>query len=573
MRITLAQTNSIIGNFEANTSLIKNTIEKHTETDLFLFPELAISGYMPYDYIAYKNICNNQDKYLHSITQSLANSQVAIVGGMKVHEKSNIHTENTYENCAFILCANGIQAIHTKCILPADDVFFETRYFLSPHACTHGTTHTIHDMKIGIFICYDLWHKEYVMNTAKANLDCIVWISASPYTKYKHAQRLFLAHQATRLTNAPLFMTNAVGANDEIVFDGQSFLMNKDGDLVYTCALCTEDTQSFEINNARDVSHVSAEKTIKPQNIRTYTVPQHSPYTTQTRLSKLSLEKAREILSVLELGLTDYLQKNCMPMHVHVGLSGGIDSAVTAAIAVRALGHHAVTALLLPSQYTNEQNIRDAQILAKNLNIQTHTLEITPIFQSTLNQFSTIHTQNKCGITEENMQARIRGMLLMAYANECSSMLLTTGNKSEVAVGYCTLYGDMCGALNLIGDLYKTEVYKIAEAINTDANKSIISQSIMNKEPTAELRENQKDSDSLPQYSLLDAMLYEFIENKYNPASVCNDVRFADKKNLVEEIWHLLKKAEYKRYQAAPIIKVSECAFGRGRIMPIATQI
>ncbi len=564
MQISLAQTNPTIGDFDVNTSRITKVIERHANTDVFVFPELAISGYMLYDYMEYESIVDNQRKYLGRIAESLAPSQIAIVGGVGSTQRKAAHS-----NCAFIVSAHEIQEVHKKFALPTDDVFFETRYF-EPSA--GPTIHKVQGVSIALFICYDLWHKEHVLKAAQESVDSIVWMSASPYTKHKHAQRLFLAHQAVAATNAPLFMVNAVGANDEIVFDGRSFAMSKEGNVVHTCAFCEEDAQSFELTATGAVQHLEFATTHASHTI-TPLVPQSSPYTEKTALPQLSIERAEEICAVLERGLKDYLLKTRMPMRVHLGLSGGIDSALTAAIAVRALGAQAVTAILLPSQYTSNQSIEDAQALAEALKIRTHTLKIEAIFQSTHREFSTILHENVFDLTEENMQARIRGLLLMAYANKCASMLLTTGNKSEVAVGYCTLYGDMCGALNLIGDLYKTEVYTVAEAINKNEGIEIIPRSIMQKAPTAELRANQKDSDSLPAYPILDAILYEFIENRRTPEHVCRDPRFSAEHKTVERVWHLLCAAEHKRYQAAPIIKISERAFGRGRIMPIAAHM
>ncbi len=558
MRISIFQTNPTIGDIKKNACEISHIFSCHKNSNLLLFPELSLCGHIPYDYLEYETIITTQTEQLAFLSTQLDHHQTALVGGV-------FRKNDSLQNVIYAIQHNTIQ-VYSKRILEECDIFFEKRYFTSSK---ESHILNIKGIQFGLFICFDLWtqNKYSPLYSIKDKpIDALLWISASPYTKTKHLNRLALARSTVKKCKKPLIMVNLYGGNDEIVFDGKSFIMDSTGSCIHTLQHCKKDMCTLELTK----SHI---KIIQPS----YTSEQHSTHSLTpspcniTKNHTLSTTKdmpCEEILSVLKLGLSDYIAKAKIPSKIHLGLSGGIDSALTAYIATESMGPEAIHGVLLPSRHTHQTSIQDALALAKNLHIQTNTISIEDVHGITEKSLAPILSTN--GITNENIQARIRGMMLMAYSNAYNSMLLTTGNKSEIAVGYCTLYGDMCGSINLIGDLYKTEIYTLCKYINKKHGYNIIPHSILTKEPTAELRENQKDSDSLPDYPILDAILYEYIENKHTPFEISKNSPYPF--DLLMKIWRLLCQAEYKRYQAAPIIKISDKSFGRGRIMPIAAH-
>lgn len=630
MTFSIIQVNATIGNIQGNSARICEYI-KSCDSDILVFPEMVLQGYLPYDFFSYTQY-RQLTQALQAIMASLKDQQIAILGvalpfpstfaSEKIYKETISHSSDviynqTLYNCAVVLSNKGIVHIQVKHILPYYDVFFENRFFLPastitssptfragdrlmdelPHEYQSSTTSkedtagilivqdidsssgifTYHDnCKIGILICEDIWYVSHNYTPITALRDAhptiVVCLSASPFEHHKLSQRLEVSAHAVRTIGAPLLFTNLVGGNDEVVFDGRSFIMDADTRIHRMLAHCKEDMGTITLAHQDDTSNYTFSSYVGAQeNDTAHDSTQNTSSTIQYPCTTNDITHSiADVLPVLSLGLVDYLEKTQMAQSVHVGLSGGIDSAVTAAVAVHALGATKVTGILLPSAFTSQESIDDALALAENLGISTLTLSIESLVATGLGELEEVFALHPARhtLTEENIQARMRGVLLMAYSNRASSMLLTTGNKSEIAVGYCTLYGDMCGSLNLIGDLYKTEVYQLAHYLNR--NQSIIPQSIIDKEPTAELRENQKDSDSLPPYNLLDVILHKYIEEKATQDMLIAQ-NIADE-HTIRHVWSLYVRSEYKRYQAPPIIKVSSNAFGRGRLVPLASN-
>jgi NAD+ synthase (glutamine-hydrolysing) len=540
MKIALAQLNYHIGNFEANTQKIIDTLKNQQQqgTDLVVFSELCISGYPPRDFLEYSEFIELCEKAAQEITKACAN--IACIIGLPI-QNPVIEGKNLY-NAAYFIADGKVQQVIKKALLPTYDVFDEYRYFEPAHEfkCVNYKGH-----KIAVTICEDLWnlgdnplYKTCPMDElVKESPDFMINIAASPFS-YKHdEERLFLLSQNCRKYNLPLFYVNHVGAQTELIFDGGSLVFDKAGDIVAELDYFKEEIRVFDVEQVQ----------------RSIVLNKTSDRPSDTE----------QVYNALVLGIKDYFRKSGFKQAT-LGLSGGIDSAVVCALACEALGAENVIGVLMPSKYSSDHSIKDAEDLAKNLNCKSTIIPIEAVadaFDKTLeNEFRGLAPN----LAEENIQARARGVIMMAMSNKFGYILLNTSNKSEGAVGYGTLYGDMCGAISVIGDCYKTQVYQLAEYINR--NKVIIPVNTITKAPSAELRPDQKDSDSLPDYDVLDKILFEYIEMQKSSKQIISD---GFDEALVKKILKMVNKAEFKRYQTPPILRISPKAFGMGRRMPI----
>ncbi len=536
MRIALAQLNYHIGNFEHNVTKIKDCIvtAKQQGADLVVFAELAISGYPPRDFLEFDDFIARCLQGINDIA-SICHGVAAVVGGPSINPR--IEGKNLF-NTAFYLADGQVQSTHYKGLLPTYDIFDEYRYF-EPAREFH--TVEVKGKKVAITICEDLWDvEEDLMYTIQPmdelmpqGVDVMVNIAASPFS-YDHAeQRKKVLQQNVERYGVPLVYVNHVGAQTELLFDGGSLAYAANGELVAELQYFEEDLRIVDLDEATIAAATPAP-------------------------SKIAL-----IHDALVMGVRDYFQKLGFKQAI-LGLSGGIDSAVTLTIAARALGHENVKAVLMPSQYSSDHSISDAMGLVDNLQCPHEQIPIKEMYtafeQGLLLQFEGTNFD----VTEENIQARIRGVLLMALSNKFGHILLNTSNKSEAAVGYGTLYGDMCGGLSVLGDVYKTEVFALARYINRDGE--VIPENTITKPPSAELRPDQKDADSLPDYEVLDEILFQYIERKQGPQAI---IAAGFDEALVKRVLKLVNTNEYKRFQTPPILRVSNKAFGMGRRMPI----
>jgi len=541
VRIALAQINQTVGDFQKNTENICSFLDcaKSQGAHLVIFPELAVTGYPPKDFLDVPAFIDENLKALHNIVHHVTDIS-AIVG---FADKNKLPYGKLVYNAAAFIQNQKIISVHHKSLLPTYDVFDEYRYFEPAHVISPVQ---FMDHILGISICEDIWNDEEfwtrplyerdpIENLISQKSDIVINISSSPFTVGKHEKtRLrMLIHDAVKY-KVPFIYVNQVGGNDDLVFDGNSTVINAEGKLIAQAAMFKEDLIVVDTENP--------EVQVCP---RVYT----------------PIETVRKALIV---GLQDYMAK-CGFQKVVIGLSGGIDSAVTAALAVEALGNDNVIGVLMPSQFTSQESANDATKLAVNLGISYKVIPIKDTFESYLNTLKPEFQEMPFDITEENLQARIRGNILMALSNKSGYLVLSTGNKSELAVGYCTLYGDMSGGLALISDVPKTMVYELARQINHE--REIIPQNSIKRLPSAELRPNQLDMDTLPPYEILDEILKAYVEDAKSPSEI---IQMGFEKKTVFEIIRKVKRNEYKRRQAPPGIKVTSKAFGSGRRMPIA---
>ncbi len=549
MKIAWAQLNFHIGNFDANANKIIEQIQlaKSSSADLIVFPELSLCGYPPLDFL-------ESNHFIEECLKSIAliaihcDGIAAIIGAPAINKNE---TGKRLYNAAYFIENKRVVKIIKKTLLPNYDVFDEYRYF-EPNNIFEIIEFKGH--KIALTICEDLWDEQdetftplnhakmYTISPMqelmKLHPDCIINIAASPFSFIQNQTRIKVLQRNAVKYNLPLLYVNHCGAQTELVFDGGSTLINKNGKVIAAAPFFKED---FKIVDLFDNSIDAFSEPINPS-------------------------KNELIYNALICGIRDYFEKQNFTKAI-LGLSGGIDSALTLALAADALGKDNVMAVLLPSGFSSDHSINDAIALVNNLGCKHQILPIEDNFQSVLNTLAPSFEGTNFGLAEENIQARLRGVLLMAMSNKFGYILLNTSNKSEMAVGYGTLYGDMCGGLAVIGDVYKTEVYQLCQYINKD--KEIIPLNTITKAPSAELRPNQKDSDSLPEYDILDKVLFQYIENKQSVEEIC---ALGYDQSLVKRIINLVNKNEYKRKQAAPVIRVSPKAFGMGRRMPIVAN-
>jgi len=544
MRIALAQINPIVGDIVGNTAMIIDCISEARQAgaSLVVFPELSVVGYPPRDLLLKPRFIQANIDAVRQIANRCVGIS-AIVGFVE----QNTEPEGRRLRNAVACCRDcQVREIRHKSLLPTYDVFDEQRYF-EPGP---GVTLIEHERTpLGMSICEDLWndeqligrriyHQDPVGQLASAGAKVLINVSASPFWQDKHPfrQRLF-GHQARR-HKLPIVFVNQVGGNDELIFDGASMLIDAGGNVV-------AQAKAFE----SDLLIVDTESS-SSERLEAYP------------------ESIASVHDALVLGTRDYVRK-CGFKRVVLGLSGGIDSAVTAALATAALGPDNVTGVSMPSRHSSDHSVSDAELLARNLGIRYKTIPIGAMHDVLEGQLQPHFEGRPPDITEENIQARIRGLLLMSLSNKFGCLLLTTGNKSELAVGYCTLYGDMCGGLAVISDVPKTTVYKLAEYINQRAGREVIPRSSITKAPSAELRPDQTDQDSLPPYDVLDAILHKYVEEELSSDEI---VAAGFDPQVVQQVVRMVDTNEYKRKQAALGLKVTSRAFGVGRRMPIAAR-
>lgn len=562
MKIALAQQNYHIGNFETNSKKIIEGINKAKQdgADLIIFPELSVCGYPPRDFLEFEDFINKCYDAVEAIREH-ADTIGVLIGAPTRNE--NPDGKDLF-NSAYLLYEKQVKGVVNKTLLPNYDIFDEYRYF---EPANSWQVLEFKGKKLAITICEDIWNMgdnplyrvTPMEELIKFNPDIMLNLSASPYNYAQDVVRNSIVKAHTLKYNLPMVYCNAVGSQTEIVFDGGSLVYDKAGNKIAEAKYFEEDFLIVDFDEL--VSKEASPKT--EADIDIYFSAR------DVRAGRNTLEYLRdeknisEIHHALLLGIKDYFDKMGFKKAI-LGSSGGIDSAVVLALAVEALGKENVTAVLMPSQYSTGHSVSDAEQLSKTLENPYHIVPIKNIYESFLAELKPIFQDLPFSLAEENIQARTRGNLLMAIANKFNYILLNTSNKSELAVGYGTLYGDMAGGISVLGDVYKTQVYALAKYINRE--KEIIPNHILNKAPSAELRPNQKDSDSLPEYDDLDTILFEYIEDRLGPKEIIG-LGFDEK--LVARILRLVNLNEYKRNQFCPIIRVSYKAFGVGRRMPI----
>lgn len=549
MKIALAQLNYHIGNFTNNVTAIREAILKaiRADVDLVVFSELSICGYPPLDLLEQKVFINQCKKSLDELA-GVCNGIAAIVGSPTINP--NPSGKKLYNSAYFLSNGKVLDVIH-KTLLPTYDIFDEYRYF-EPN--TEFRIIHYKGKKIALTICEDLWDEQPFDNEfEKTRLytispmemlkphqpDLIINIAASPFSYTREWAKKEIFVSKARKYAVPVFYVNQVGAQTELIFEGGSMVVNQKGEIHDLLHHFKEDFRIYDFGDVME--EISSN---------------HSA----------SADIYKRVNDALVMGLRDYFLKMKFQTAI-LGLSGGIDSAVSLVLAVHALGNKNVYALLLPSKFSTEHSVTDAKTLADNLNVQYEIISIQSIVENFNDSLRVYFQDYPPDITEENIQARIRAIFLMAFSNKFGHILLNTSNKSEAAVGYGTLYGDMCGGLSILGDVYKTDVYKLAEYINR--NKEVIPRNTIKKPPSAELRPNQKDTDSLPDYGILDKILYYFIELQLSSEEI---IAKGFDGNTVERVIFMVNTNEYKRYQAPPILRISSKAFGAGRRIPLVAK-
>ena len=540
MRIALAQINYHIGNFSSNIQKVRNAIQKAKtqNADLVVFSELAVSGYPPRDFLEFDDFIDQCYDALNEIAKETEG--VGIIIGCPT--RNDAEKGKPLFNSGVFIADGKIVSMHHKALLPNYDIFDEYRYF-EPNK-KFGIIN-FRGKKIALTICEDLWNVGndplYTLNPMDELMqykpDLMVNIAASPFHTEQAKQRKEILLKNVRKYKLPFFYVNHVGAQTELLFDGGSLAIKANAEICNELNYFEEDFKVFDAND---------------------------PQCNTSELKEFS--KMELIHDALVMGVRNYFQKLGFKKAI-LGLSGGIDSAVTAVIAARALGAENVRGILLPSEYSSDHSIKDAEDLAKNLGCEYDIISIKDAYQTMTNNLDPFFNGLPFDITEENIQARLRGVILMALSNKFGYILLNTSNKSEAAVGYGTLYGDMNGGLSVIGDVYKIDVFALARYMNKDGE--VVPENTIVKPPSAELKPDQKDSDSLPDYDILDEILYQYIELRKGPKDL---IKMGFDEALVNRILKLVNTNEYKRYQTPPILRVSSKAFGMGRRMPIVAR-
>jgi len=544
MKIALAQINYHTGNFEYNTQQILFHIEtaKAEKADLIVFAELAVTGYPARDFLEFEHFLQLSDEAVQTIAQAARG--IAVVLGAPARNRSG--EGKPLFNAAYFLEQGEVKQVIAKTLLPTYDVFDEYRYF---EPAVANKLVLFKGIKIAVTICEDLWnvgrHAKYkrdpLHEIGAAEADLIINIAASPFSVGQEAERAFVLGETVKTYQKPLLYVNHVGAQTELLFDGASTARNAQGSVVLQLPNF-EPAMGFVIFEAGELSAVEAALPLEV------------------------VEPIQLIHDALVLGVRDYFRKLGFKKAI-IGLSGGIDSALVTVLAARALGAENVHTLLMPSRYSSNHSVDDSVALVQKLGVSYEIVPIEKVFAAYEETLQPAFAGTKADITEENLQSRIRGMLLMAHTNKFGSILLNTSNKSELAVGYGTLYGDMCGGLSVIGDLYKTEVFALCDFINRI--EEVIPRHVLTKPPSAELRPDQKDSDSLPDYEVLDKLLFHYIEERQAPAAIR---AMGYDEALVNRVMRLVNMNEYKRHQTPPILRVSNKAFGMGRRLPIVAR-
>jgi NAD+ synthase (glutamine-hydrolysing) len=544
VRIALLQLNQIVGDLAGNAARIRAGVREAKDggANLVVTSELALLGYPPRDLLLQQDLIRRSWEVLEELASDLQDSPPVLVG---VAEPNGECQGRPLFNTAALLVNGGIGTRFRKSLLPTYDVFDEDRYFEPAPA---PQVFRLGDVTLGVTICEDVWndrdfwkrpryHRDPVEQLAEAGAQWVINLSASPFSAGKQCLRQEMLGQIAAKHGLPLVYVNQVGGNDELVFDGRSCAFDASGKLIARARGFVDDVLFVDLDPPKG------------------------------RIEKDGLPLEEEIWKALVLGTRDYVRK-CGFRKVLLGLSGGIDSSVTAAVAVEAVGAENILGVLMPSPYSSRGSVEDAQKLAHNLNIPTTVLPIERIMHAFDETLAAPFSGREPDVTEENIQARIRGNLLMALSNKHGALLLTTGNKSELAVGYCTLYGDMSGGLAVISDVPKTMIYRLCRWLNRE--RPVIPEAVLEKAPSAELRPNQTDQDSLPPYDLLDEILERHIEHHQSAEEIAAK---GFEEATVRRVLHLVSIAEFKRKQAAPGIKVTDRAFGVGWRMPIARKM
>jgi len=554
IRITGAQLSFPVGAIQQNKETILNTIEiaESFESDIVIFPELCLTGYPPEDLLLRDSFLGKNYSVLEEIAEFSSESS-AIIGFVDRNIDINKTDKKNREiaNAAAIVQNGDVKGIYHKCFLPNYSVFDEARYFSK--GSDPGKLFWYENIGVGINICEDIWINDGPsLSQVKNGASLIININASPFDINKSTNRKNLVIEQAKLLKVPIVYLNTVGGQDELVFDGGSFVVDKNGEVIHQ-------SNQFE----EELFHIDLELEVKNETTQTNLKIREKTLSIETTTTYKELSKNEEVYRALELGLLDYVKKNNFKK-VLIGLSGGIDSALTATIAADALGSENVIGVAMPTKFNSPDSLRDAKNLATNLGIEMKIIEIENLTDSYRGILKNQFEDKINSVTDENIQSRIRGNLLMALSNQTGAMVVSTGNKSEMAVGYSTLYGDLAGGFALLKDVYKTEVYKLSNYRNSISK--VIPENIITKEPSAELRPNQLDKDSLPDYELLDKILYLYIEEDSSSEKIISS---GINEEIVYEVLEKVDRNEYKRKQVAPGVKLTEKAFGKDRRMPI----
>ncbi len=534
LNISLAQLNFTVGDLQGNYHkiVLAHKIAHGKKADLIVFSELAVTGYPPEDLILRQDFQEEAMNIVRKLA-ALTKNGTAILLGSPWREGDNLY------NAAILLDGGEIKHISCKSDLPNYGVFDEKRVF---HAAPLPEPMDFRGIKLGVMICEEMWNNTTCKHLKKLGAELLISINASPFESRKHEQRLTHARQNVEETHLPIIYLNQIGGQDELVFDGSSFVLSDKGDIMLTMPHFEEDlTTILWKKSAKTWQCEPAEVTI-------------------------GYDKHEAIYHALTLGLRDYMEKNGFP-GVVLGMSGGVDSALSAAIAVDALGKERVRLIMMPSKHTSTESIEDALNCANLLGVPLETISIEKIVASFSETLKDTFEGTTSDITEENLQSRIRGNILMAISNKFGQMVLTTGNKSEMAVGYATLYGDMCGGFNVLKDIYKTDVFALCHWRNLQ--NVVMPERVITKAPTAELKPNQTDQDTLPPYETLDKILHRLIELRQSSREI---IQSGFEPDMVKKVARMVKLAEYKRRQAAPGVKITQLAFGRDRRYPITNK-
>jgi NAD+ synthase (glutamine-hydrolysing) len=550
MKVVLAQLNYHIGNFAENLTKIAFEVKKAEgqNADLIVFSELAVTGYPPQDLLEFGHFIEESSKAIQQLA-SISNHIGILIGAPTLNPGP---TGKKLFNSAYFLFDGWVQQVFHKTLLPTYDIFDEYRYF-EPNK----EFHLLHfrDKKIAVTICEDLWFDQPAENAfsnsrlytenpleklAEMDPDLVINLAASPFSYLRQQVKTEIFTDNARKFGLPIIYVNQVGAQTELVFEGGSLVVNRHGQIVHSLKMFREDSLMVDLDDL-----------------------------VLDRLPEIGFtpwERPELIYHALQLGIRDYFTKMNF-QKATLGLSGGIDSAVTLVLAVEALGAENLVVLLMPSKYSSDHSLKDAKQLADNLGVSYQVIPIQETFDSFLSDLKPLFEDLPEDIAEENLQSRIRGTMLMAVSNKFGYILLNTSNKSEAAVGYGTLYGDMAGGISVLGDVYKTDVYRLAEFINRQ--HEIIPENILTKPPSAELKPDQKDTDSLPDYEVLDQILYAYIEQQKALPDIIGE---GMDERLTKRIIGLVNQNEYKRYQTPPILRISSKAFGVGRRMPLVAK-
>ncbi len=546
MRIALGQINTTVGDFAGNSARILDHSRRAAAlgADVIVFPELALTGYPPRDLVEKPSFVDAAIAHTHSLASALAAVPVTVICGTIFRAERNLGKQ--VHNSAVVIGGGRIQFRQDKMLLPTYDVFDEGRYFLP--ADKQRLT-AVGGRKTALTICEDAWNdkqfwerrlyqRDPVEELGSGGAEILISINSSPFHLGKRALRREVFSATARRYRMPVVYVNQVGGNDQLVFDGSSFAMDSQGNVTATAASFLEDLVMVDVDTGLGQRH-------------------------ETHPREMDA-----VYDALVLGTRDYIHK-CGFQRVLIGLSGGIDSSLVAAIATDAVGRENVIGIGMPGPYSTGHSLTDARALAQGLGIR---FEVSPIrdgFETMMTTLQPLFGSDAAGVTEENLQSRLRGVTLMALSNKWGAIVLTTGNKSEMAVGYATLYGDMCGGLAVISDVPKTMVYQLSRIAN-ERHPGAIPESVFTKPPSAELRPDQKDTDSLPEYDILDGILHAYIEEYQSPAAIASTLALPE--SLVRDIINKVDRNEYKRQQAAPGLKVTTKAFGMGRRFPIAQR-